>query len=114
MYAFDPSRLLVKATWPLVIAKIELDLHLARHKQLCSASAPMSSSTLSSHFPLSLSSRSSSVLLKPSRMTPKIIEKPAQSATKTSNLLFKKGMGGREIEERLKKKSEEERGDFFG
>lgn len=99
--------LLVKGTWPLVIAKIELELHLARRKQLCSASAHVLPCSRC-HF---LSSLSSALLLKPLRMTPKIIEKPAQSVTKIQTCFSRKGMGkGRggegetETEERLEKK----------
>lgn len=55
-----------------------------------------------------LSSRSSSVPLKPLRMTPENNWKSRSVRHRTSNLLFKKGMGERAIEERLKKES------FFG
>ena len=32
VFAFEATSHLLKATWPVVIAKIELELHLARHK----------------------------------------------------------------------------------
>lgn len=101
-----------KETWPLVVAKIELDLHLARHKQLFPACAHV---LLHSQLPPFLSSRSSSLLLKPLRMTPKIIEKPAQSSTKLQTCFSRKAWekGGRDIEEDAEK--EKWRGEvFFG
>lgn len=110
VFAFDASRLLVKGTWPLVIAKIELDLHLARHKQLCSASTHVLACSRC-HF---LSSLSSALRLKPLRMTPKIIEKPAQSVTKIqtcfSRKAWEKEEGGCRGE--AGKESEEEEGDL--
>lgn len=101
-----------RGTWPLVIAKIELDLHLACHKQLCSASTRV---LLYSRFPSSLISLCSSLLLKPLRMTPKIIEKPAQSVTKILTCFSKKGMRKGKERDRGEagKESEEEREDFF-
>lgn len=93
-----------KGTWPLVIAKIELDLHLACHKtaRLCQHPCSPLHSALSS---LCLSSLPSSP---PSYTITNDTEnnwKACSVRHKTSNLLFKRGMGkGRETDRRESEK----------
>ena len=76
-----------KGTWPLVTAKIELDLHLARHKQLCTTSA---------HILLcSQLSPLVSLLFSPSYAIRNDTENNCKACSvclKSPNQLFKKGM----------------------